>query len=141
MPSAFISVWALDCTLVAELFPVIADLFQSDGSDDLTHVPCKESTIARLKSSSVIFKKFFIASWMPSGSVMTRTLATASTSTPMKSWVGNVAFRLDIDGDLADDQLIHPLQKGDLDTGLTDEHLGVLPQAGDEYATSGGAFT
>ena len=88
MPSAFISVWALDCTSSPNFLRSLQISFRVMVPMISRMLPCKESTIARLKSSSVIFRKFFMANWMPSGSVITRTLATASTSTPMKSWVG-----------------------------------------------------
>ena len=88
MPRAFMSVWALDCTSSPNFLRSLQISFRVMVPMISRMLPCKESTIARLKSSSVIFRKFFMANWMPSGSVITRTLATASTSTPMKSWVG-----------------------------------------------------
>ena len=118
--------------LVAELLTVIADLFQSDGADDLTHV-----ALQGIHDSPVEVVLRHIQEVLHGQLDALRVCHDPHLGHGVHVHAdevlgGNVALGLDIDGDLADDQLIHPLQEGDLDAGFTDEHLGVLPQAGDD---------
>ena len=126
--------------LVAELLTVIADLFQSDGADDLTHV-----ALQGIHDSPVEVVLRHIQEVLHSQLDALRVRHDPHLGHGVHVHAdevlgGNVTLGLDVDGDLADDQLIHPLQEGDLDAGFTDEHLWVLPQAGDDVGHVGGCF-
>ena len=58
----------------------------------------------------------------------------------MKSLVG-YSVGLDVDTDLLQDQFILFLQEGDLDTGTSDQNLGLSLDTGDDVALFGDAFT
>ena len=62
MPSAFMSVCAFACTSSPNFLRSLQISFSVIVPMISRMLPCNESTIARLKSSSVMLRKFFIAS-------------------------------------------------------------------------------
>ncbi len=82
------SVWALAWTSSPNFLRSVLSSLSLTVPMISRMLPCSESVSAWAMRSSLRLRKFFIAILMPSGSVFSRTLATASMSTPMKSWVG-----------------------------------------------------
>ena len=112
--------------LVTEFLSVVADLLQGNGANDLSHI-----TLQGVHDSAVEVLFRHIQKVLHSQLDALRVghdpnLGHGVHVHADKVLGGDVALGLDVDGDLTDDQLIHPLQKGDLNTGAADQHLGVL---------------
>lgn len=97
--------------------------------------------MARLKSSSVILRKFFIAQLNAFGIGHNPDLRHRVHIHADEVLRGNVPLGFDVNGDLADDELIHTLQERDLHACAADQHLRVLAKAGNNVCYVGGALT
>lgn len=53
----------------------------------------------------------------------------------------DIAFRLDVDGDLPDNELIYTLQKRNSDTCSPNQNAGLFSYTGNDVGHIGGAFT
>ena len=127
--------------LVGEGIPVGVDFLQGQGADDFPHVALEG--VLQIHGDVVAFLVQKVFRRQPDAVFL---WGDAHLGHRVHGYVdeivgGNGLFCLNVHRHLAQVQLVQPLQKGDADARLPNEDAAVFPQARDDVAWSGGAFT
>ena len=120
---------------------VIADFLERDGADDFAHI-----ALERIRDGAAEIRFSHIQKVLHGELDAFRVRLDSDLGNRVHidadEVVGrDIAFRLDVDGDLPDNELIYTLQKRNSDTRSPNQNAGPFSYTGNDVATSGGAFT
>ena len=123
--------------LVGEGIPVGVDLLEGQGADDLTHIALEGVLQIAGDIVGALVQEVFGGQLDALGVGGDTDLGHGVHVDVDEVAGGDGLLCLDVDGHLAQVQLIHALQEGDADPGPADEHLALLLHAGNDVRLVG----